>query len=315
MPDFRFTAAVIVAATLAMIFPQWFTAVGSFELKALIVPLMQLIMFGMGTTLGLKDFGQVVRAPRSVAIGLVCQFTIMPLVGFTLATMFAFPPEIAAGVILIGCVPSGLASNVMSYIAKANVALSVTITAIATLLAPLITPQLMQLLAGTLIEVNVGKMTKDILLIVIVPIGLGLLVNHVFRKQSAFIQRYMPLLSMSGIVLIIAIITAAGRDNLLLVGAALGVCVLLHNLLGYALGYTTARLLRMPERDCRAIAFEVGLQNGGLASGIAMTLGKVGTVGLAPALFGPIMNMTGSLLAGWWAKSGQPAPEAKIQVR
>jgi BASS family bile acid:Na+ symporter len=309
MPDFRFTAAVIVAATLAMIFPQWFISVGSFELKALIVPLMQLIMFGMGTTLGLKDFGQVVRAPRSVAVGLVCQFTIMPLVGLTLATAFAFPPEIAAGVILIGCVPSGLASNVMSYIAKANVALSVAITAIATLLAPLITPRLMQLLAGTLIEVNVGKMTKDILLIVIVPIGLGLLVNHVFRKQSAFIQRYMPLLSMSGIVLIIAIITAAGRDNLLLVGLALGLCVLLHNLLGYALGYTTARLLRMPERDCRAIAFEVGLQNGGLASGIAMTLGKVGTVGLAPALFGPIMNMTGSLLAGWWAKSEQPAPE------
>jgi BASS family bile acid:Na+ symporter len=293
---------VILAAALAMIFPQWFQSIGSFDLKSLIVPLLQIIMFGMGTTLGLKDFEQVVRTPRSVAIGLVCQFSIMPLLGYTLATAFEFPPEIAAGVILIGCSPSGLASNVMSYIAKANVALSVTITAVATLLAPVLTPQLMKLLAGTLIEVDAGKMTLDIIRIVIVPIGLGLAVHHLLRKQSTAIQRYMPLLSMAGIVLIIAIITAAGRESLLLVGGALVLCVLIHNLFGYALGYGAARLLRMQERDCRTIALEVGLQNGGLASGIAMMLGKVGTVGLAPALFGPIMNLTGSLLAGWWAK-------------
>lgn len=315
MPDLRFTGAVVLAATLAMIFPQWFQSIGSFDLKSLIVPLLQIIMFGMGTTLGLRDFGQVARAPRSVVIGLVCQFTIMPLLGYTLATAFDFPPEIAAGVILIGCSPSGLASNVMSYIAKANVALSVTITAVATLLAPVVTPQLMKLLAGTMIDVDAGKMTLDIVRIVIVPIALGLAVNHLLRRQSAVIQRYMPLLSMGGIVLIIAIITAAGRESLLVVGGALVLCVLAHNLFGYALGYGAARLLRMQERDCRTIALEVGLQNGGLASGIAMTLGKVGTVGLAPALFGPIMNLTGSLLAGWWARQERDSADRAVEPR
>jgi len=302
VPDFRFTAAVILAATLAMIYPQWFTTIGSFELKTLIVPLLQIIMFGMGTTLGLKDFELVARSPGNVAIGIACQYTIMPFVGYGLAVSFDFPPEIAAGVILIGCAPSGLASNVMSYIAKANVALSVTITTLATLIAPLVTPQLMKLLAGELIDVDAGQMTLDMLKIVIAPIALGLAVNHGFRRQSLALQRHMPKLSMAGIVLIIAIITAAGRDSLLQVGFALALCVLLHNVLGYFFGYCAARSLRMSERDSRTVALEVGMQNGGLASGIALTMGKIATVGLAPALFGPIMNVTGSLLAGWWAK-------------
>lgn len=303
--DYRFTLAVIIAATSAMVWPDVFTSLGGFELKALIVPLLQMIMFGMGTTLGLKDFHSVVRSPRSVGIGLLCQFSIMPLVGFALAVTSDFPPEIAAGIILVGSSPSGLASNVMAYIAKANVALSVTITAIATLLAPLVTPRLMQWLAGTLVEVDVARMTLDMLRIVIAPIAAGLLVNRLFRQQTARLQRYMPRLSMAGIVLIIAIITAAGRESLLQVGVALALCVLIHNLLGYLLGYVSARVLRLNEQDCRTIALEVGLQNGGLASGIALEMGKVATVGLAPALFGPIMNVTGSMLAGWWAKDSK----------
>src|SRR5690606_24344879 len=137
MKSYLYTLSIIVAATLAMIFPGPFTMLGGFPLKNLIVPLLMIIMFGMGTTMGLKDFEGVVKSPRSVIIGLLCQFTIMPLVGYMLATSFDFPPEVAAGVILVGCSPSGLASNVMSYIAKANVALSLTITAVATLLAPL----------------------------------------------------------------------------------------------------------------------------------------------------------------------------------
>jgi len=309
MLDLRFTFAVLVAATLAMTFPQWFTTIGSFELKTLIVPLLQLIMFGMGTTLGWKDFAPVFRRPGGVAIGLVCQFTIMPLLGFALARFFDFPPEIAAGVILIGCVPTGLASNVMAYIARANVALSVAITSVATLLAPLATPQLMKLLAGTLIEVNVWQMTFDMLKIVMAPVVLGLAVNRLFHRQSLIIQRIMPTVSMAGIVIIIAIITAAGRESLLAVGMTLMLCVLTHNLFGYALGYGAASLLRMNERDRRTIALEVGMQNGGLASGIAMTLGKVATVGLAPALFGPIMNVTGSVLASRWARRDPAARE------
>jgi BASS family bile acid:Na+ symporter len=308
MRSYLYTLSIIVAATMAMLFPGPFTSIGGYQLKNLIVPLLMIIMFGMGTTMGLKDFEGVVKSPRSVIIGLICQFSIMPLVGYTLATSFDFPPEVAAGVILVGCSPSGLASNVMSYIAKANVALSLTITAVATLLAPLLTPALMKWLAGTMVEVDFFKMMVDILKMIILPIGLGLVVNYIFRKQSVWLNRYMPLVSMIGIALIICIITAAGRQSLLTIGLALVACTLIHNLLGYALGYGMARVLRLPEQDCRTIALEVGLQNGGLASGLALQMGKVATVGLAPALFGPIMNITGSLLASFWGKDQVEVP-------
>ena len=311
MRSYLYTLSIIAAATLAMLFPGPFTSIGSFQLKNLIVPLLMIIMFGMGTTMGLKDFEGVIKSPRSVIIGLACQFTIMPLVGYTLATSFDFPPEVAAGVILVGCSPSGLASNVMSYIAKANVALSLTITAVATLLAPLLTPALMKWLAGTFVEVDFLKMMVDILKMIILPIGLGLGVNYIFRKQSVWLNRYMPLVSMIGIALIICIITAAGRESLLTIGVALVACTLIHNLLGYTLGYIMARLLRLPEQDCRTIALEVGLQNGGLASGLALQMGKVATVGLAPALFGPIMNITGSLLASFWGKDRVEVPSVE----
>lgn len=302
MKNYLYTLAIIMAATLAMFFPAYFTQIGDFQLKTLIVPLLQIIMFGMGTTMNPTDFEAVIKSPKSVAIGLICQFTIMPLLGFTLATGFGFEPEIAAGVILIGCSPSGLASNVMAYIAKANVALSLTITSLATLLAPLLTPLLMKILGGAFIEIDFFKMMVEILKIIILPIGVGLLVNRLFRNQTVFLNKYMPLVSMAGIALIICIITAAGRDSLLKVGGALVLCTLIHNLSGFALGYWGGRLFKLAEQDCRTVAIEVGLQNGGLASGIALQMGKVATVGLAPALFGPIMNVNGSLLASWWSK-------------
>jgi bile acid:Na+ symporter, BASS family len=314
MRSYLYTLSIVVAAGLALIFPEYFTQIGDFKLKGLIVPLLQIIMFGMGTTMGLKDFEAVVKSPKSVIIGLICHFTIMPIVGFTLANVFSFPPEIAAGVILVGCSPSGLASNVISYIAKANVALSITITACATLLAPVLTPALMKLLAGEFIEIEFFKMMIEILKIIILPIGVGLLVNKLFQKQIDTLNKYMPIVSMVGIALIICIITAAGRDSLLQVGMALVVCTLIHNLSGFLLGYWGGRILNLPEQDCRTVAIEVGLQNGGLASGIALQMGKVATVGLAPALFGPIMNITGSLLASWWSKKPtvqEPVPEVK----
>jgi bile acid:Na+ symporter, BASS family len=298
----KYTLSIIIAATAAMIFPQYFIAIGDFQCKSLIVPLLQIIMLGMGTTMSLKDFEAVSKSPRSVVIGLLCQFTIMPLLGFTLANIFDFPAEIAAGVILIGCSPSGLASNVMAYIAKANVALSLTITACATLLAPILTPALMKLLGGSFIEIDFIKMMIDILKIIILPIGLGLLINRLFKNQAAWLNRYMPVVSMVGIAGVICIVTAAGRDSLLTVGISLIICTLIHNIGGYVLGYYGAKLVKLPEQDCRTVAIEVGLQNGGLASGIALQMGKIATVGLAPALFGPIMNVTGSLLASWWNK-------------
>lgn len=297
---FTFGLWVLTAVSFAMCYPELMTTWGEFNTKALIIPLMQLIMFGMGTVMSIKDFSQVIKAPKAVFIGLVCQFTIMPLVGLSLVIAFGFPPEIAAGVILIGSSPSGLASNVMVYIAKANLALSVTLTTVATLLAPLITPLIMKWLAGEMIPIDVGTMMWGITKIVILPIIAGLAFNKLLHGKTKWLDDAMPKVSMIGIALIIAVITASGRDGLMEVGIALVFASLIHNCGGYVLGYWSCRLLKMDEKSCRTIALEVGLQNGGLASGIALQMGKVATVGLASAVFGPMMNMTGSMLASWW---------------
>jgi BASS family bile acid:Na+ symporter len=224
----------------------------------------------------------------------------MPLIGLFLATLSHFPPEIAAGIILIGCSPNGVASNVISYLAKANLALSITITAVSTMLAPFVTPVLMKVLAGSFIEINVMEMMWDIIKMVIVPIVLALVVNEFFSKKIKWLETVMPFISMFGIAFIIIIVTALGRDSLLQVGPALIVLMFLHNLSGYTLGYWSARLFRMSERDCRTIAIEVGMQNAGLAKGLANEMGKLATVGLAPMIFGPLMNITGSILASHW---------------
>jgi BASS family bile acid:Na+ symporter len=248
--------------------------------------------------------------PKGVLIGLACQFTIMPFLGWTIANIFPFAPEIAAGLILIGSCPSGLASNVMSYLAKANLALSITLTAVATIMAPIVTPFYMKVLAGELVDISYWKMFIDIVKVVILPIGVGLIFHHTLQSRFKVLDHIMPVISMAGIAVILVVIIAMGRDDLLEVGLLLVVAVFLHNMFGYFLGYWAARLLRMSEQDCRTIAIEVGMQNGGLASSIAAdTLRKAATVGLAPAIFGSLMNITGSTLALWWRS--KPLPEEK----
>lgn len=365
LKGYSYSLWIFAAVTVSMFFPQYFLSVGDFQFKKLIIPLLQIIMFGMGSQMALSDLTNVIKMPKGVIAGIICQYTIMPFLGITIATVFGFPPEIAAGVILIGSSPSGLASNVMSYIARANLALSITITAITTLISPFMTPMLMKLLAGELVEVNFWKMMLDIFNMVILPIVAGLIFNiaayrHtrgramilqllayfaiivlkniismnagemtgiiIIKKLAAdflwfailpalaavafrffakgdktLLDKGLAFVSMAGIAVIITIITAAGRDSLLDVGLLLIVACFIHNSFGYGLGYSVARfILRMPEKDCRTIAFEVGMQNGGLASGLALQMGKVATVGLAPAVFGPLMNITGSTLATWW---------------
>lgn len=295
-----FTVMILAVVSLAMYHPRYFQSIGDFKLSALIIPLLQVIMFGMGTELSIKDFANVIKMPRGIIIGVVGHYIIMPLVGFAVANLFNFPNEIAAGIILVGCCPSGLASNVMSYLARANLALSVSVTTISTLLAPFLTPLLMRLLGGSFVEIDFWGMVWDITKIVILPIGAGLVFHYLVRGKFGWLDKAMPLLSMAGIVFIITIITAAGRDNLLKVGALLIVATFIHNLSGYFLGYWSGRLLKFHERDCRTIALEVGMQNAGLASGLALAMGKLATAGLAPAIFGPVMNITGSSLASWW---------------
>ncbi|MGC9344937.1 MAG: bile acid:sodium symporter family protein [Bacteroidales bacterium] len=364
LKGFSYTVMIFAAVTVSMFYPSVFIKWGDFELKNTIVPLLQVIMFGMGSQMSFRDFAGVIKMPKGVLLGLVCQFTIMPVVGFTIATSFGFPPEIAAGIVLVGSSPSGLASNVMSFIAKANLALSVTLTAFATMLAPLITPSLMKLLAGQFVPIDFWSMMLSIINIVILPIVAGLTFNaiaygneskksivyqlivylliitgkdiilyqtseaslndafvqyikdiawflvlpvagaYLFKSlakgSKAYLDKALAFVSMAGIAIIITVITAAGRDSLLEIGFLLILACLLHNTTGYFLGYWICRLAKMDEKSCRTIALEVGMQNGGLASGIALEMGKVATIGLAPAVFGPMMNITGSSLATWW---------------
>jgi bile acid:Na+ symporter, BASS family len=371
LKGFSYTFWIFTAVTASMFYPQIFISVGGFQLKRLIVPLLQLIMFGMGSQMSFRDFTGVIKMPKGVFVGVFSHYMIMPLVGFFIAGIFKFPPEISAGIILIGCVPSGLASNVMSFLAKANLALAVTVGAISTLLSPLVTPLLMKWLGGQYIEVNFWSMMLDILNMIILPIVAGFIFNlflkgkenrrsvlfqllsfsviillttlvyakikdsglsgfalqflksmgwffllpmaggavlsRVVKGDNKYMEKGLSLISMVGIAMIVTIITASGRDSLLKVGALLVVTSLLHNITGYTLGYWLSWLVGMPEKDRRTIAFEVGMQNGGLASGLALQMGKVATVGLAPAIFGPLMNVTGSVLANYWR--GKPVKE------
>jgi bile acid:Na+ symporter, BASS family len=302
LKGYSYTVTIFAAVSLALYYPQYFSTWNGFKLSTLIKPLIMLIMFGMGTSMSLKDFTAVIKTPKGVILGVVSHFIIMPTLGFTLANISGLPLEVAAGLILIGCSPNGLASNVISYLAKANLALSVTITAISTLLAPFVTPFLMKLLAGAFVKIDPYKMMEEIFMMVIIPIAAGIIFNKLLHGRSKWVDKAMPLLSMFGIAFIITIITAAGRDNLISGALVLIPLVLIHNVFGYLLGYWSGRLFKMPERDCRTIAIEVGMQNGGLASALANQMGKAATMGLAPAVFGPLMNVTGSILASYWQK-------------
>lgn len=295
-----YTIWVATAVVVGLTFPQWFIGVGSFKFTELFTPILMLIMFGMGTTMSFHDFTGVFRMPVGVMVGLLCQFTIMPLLGYTVALGFGFPAEIAAGIVLVGVAPSGLASNVMCFIARANLPLSITVTAVASMLSPFLTPLLMKLLAGQLIEIDALKMLLNITKMVVVPLLGGLVFHHLVLVRHRWITRFMPMISITGIIAMALLTVAVGRDNLLKVGGLLMLACLVHNVSGYVLGYFAARLLRMNKQDARTIAIEVGMQNCGLVSGIAASLGKVSTVGLAAIIFGPIMNTTASILANWW---------------
>lgn len=303
LKGFSFTLWVIAAAAISMIYPSYITEVGGYKTENLIVPLIQLIMFGMGTAMGIKDFVGVIKMPKGVIIGLVLQFTIMPLLALSLTLLMSFPPEIAAGVILIGCVPCGVSSNILNFLSKGNLALSITLTSFATLLSPFVTPFLMQQLAGQFIPIDLPAMILAISKMIFLPLIAGIVFHRIFGKRSAWLNAAMPLIAMAANVIIIAVIVAAGRDSLLTIGLLLFLAAVIHNASGYLLGYWGGRLFKMNKRDSRTIAIEVGLQNGGMAAGIAYELGRAATMGLYPAIFGTWMDISGSFLANWWRKT------------
>jgi len=372
LKSFSYTIWILVAVAAAMFYPGAFHSIGGFELKHVIVPFVQLTMFGMGAHMTFNDFKGVVKMPKGVVIGVCCHFLVMPLVAYGLSHLFDFPAEISGGIILIGCVSSAMASNVMSYLAGANLALAVTTGAVSTMVSPFVTPFLMQWLGGQYVEVDVAHMMIDITNMIIIPVMAGFIFNLYYyrdtpKKQVAMqmisyaiiilltnivltwvthgtlvgflrstvtsfawfyvlpllaallFRRYRESVSrkqldsglsfaaMLGIVINTVVITASGRDNLLEVGGLLIVTCLLHNVAGLSLGYFLAKLFGLPEKDRRTIAFEVGMQNGGVATGLALQMGKVATVGLASAIFGPLQNVTGSALANWFKRKDRQA--------
>jgi BASS family bile acid:Na+ symporter len=302
-----FTSWILVGVCVGMAFspalirfPDEFGRFGGQETSIVFIPVLQLIMFAMGTTLSVADFTRVLRMPTGVVIGLACQFTLMPLIGYVLAYSFGLPAEIAAGLILVGSSPGGLASNVMVFIARANVALSVTMTACSTLAAPIVTPLLMRLLGGELVEIDVSAMMWSMTKIVLLPVLAGLVFHHVLFQRMRWLGSVMPIVSMAGILIMTVLTVAVGRDRLIEVGGLLIVACVLHSTAGFVLGYAACRLLRRDVQTCRTIALEVGLQNSGMAAGLAKELGKVATLGLVPIVFGPVMNVIASVLANWW---------------
>jgi BASS family bile acid:Na+ symporter len=366
LKSFAFTVWVFAFVAASMFYPAAFGTWFTFDLKHLIVPLIQIIMFGMGTTLSVKDFTRVIVMPWPVFIGILLQFTVMPIAGFSIAMLFGFEPEIAAGVILIGSCPGGVASNLMTYLASGNVALSVTMTSCSTLMSPVMTPFLMKTLAGKLVPINFIAMMLSILNMIIVPIVAGLIANRILygrhrlvnEKRSLvpisvgcivlgfcailiraemlgpltalhkgiiigflltgvvalaklivsvilkgpenWMDKALPIVSMAGICFIIGIITARSSEKLISVGILLITASILHNFIGYILGYWISKVIKLDESSCRTVAFEVGMQNGGMASGLAMEVLKSANAALAPAIFGPWMNISGSVLSTWW---------------
>lgn len=306
-----FTISILAVVTTALYYPNYFDEINGFRLATLITPLIQIIMFGMGSSMGLKDFIELSRRPKAVVIGVAAQFTIMPIIAFVLASIGRFPPEISAGIILLGTAPTSVTASLFCYLGKANVALAIAITAITTLLAPFLLPLLMKLFAGGFIEIHVLEMMWGMIQIVIIPIGAGLLFNHFLSGKAKWLDDAMPIVSMLGVAVIVAIIIASGRDSLLNIGFLLMLMVTLLNVLGYVCGYWVGRLFHLDVRDYRAIAISTGMQNAGLVSGIANVMGKIATVGLAPAVCGPIMGFTSSILASYWSNSTSELPDTE----
>ncbi|CNI76676.1 transporter%2C sodium/bile acid symporter family [Yersinia frederiksenii] len=367
--SYQFTLWIIAGFVAAMIYSKDLIIWGGFNIthKWIVFLVIQATMFSMGTKLTIKDFADVAKMPWAVFVGTFCHFLIMPLLGYALTQIFSFPPEVAVGIILIGSCSSGLSSTVMVYIANANLALAISVTAVSTLVATVMTPLWVNILAGSLIEVKLLSMVMDVIKIVMIPIGAAILHDYLktyagqqgrrvvqtiaagcavwllfmifggwdrlFETASVDTQMLavvanffaggiiwslfynwlttksdkvllaMPKISMMGIIFFTTTAAAAGRDNLMQVGILLCVAMLIHNCGGFLIGYCMSRwVFRLDIESSRTIAFEVGLQNGGMASGLAAAMGKLATVGLASAVMTPLGNVTGSLLANYWRR-------------
>ncbi len=285
---------VIAMAVLALLAPE---AV-SFIKTSYINPLLGIVMFGMGLTLKPRDFRIVFSHPKDVVVGAVAQFTIMPLLAWLLAKTFGLSPEFTVGVILVGTCPGGTSSNVMTYLSKGDVALSVGMTAVSTVLAPLMTPLLTYAYAGQTVDVDMAAMFLSIIQVVILPIALGFVINHFFARAAERAADFLPLVSTLAIVAIVGAVVGVNADRLMHCGMLVLGIVILHNVLGYALGYGAARLMKMDTTKCRAVSIEVGMQNSGLATSLATVHFAQYPLATVPgAVFSVWHNISGAVLA------------------
>lgn len=292
-----FALWVIVFAALALWQPELFV-----WLKAYIPWILGIIMLGMGMTMTVDDFKGVLQSPKAVLIGVVAQFVVMPGLAYVLCKLFNLPPEIAVGVILVGCCPGGTASNVITYMAKGNVALSVACTSVSTLLAPVLTPAIFYLLASQWLKIDAVSMFISILQVVLLPIVVGLILRTWFKRQVESYIQVMPLVSVIAIVAIVAAIIGGSKAAILQSGFLILAVVILHNGLGYLLGFTAARFFKLPYADSKAIAIEVGMQNSGLGVALAAVHFAASPITAVPsAIFSLWHNISGPALATYWA--------------
>jgi len=296
MLNFLFPFFVLLSVGIALIWPTMFVWVVPF-----IVPLLGIVMFGMGITLKPEDFKAVLKAPKIVFIGLIAQYVVMSGLAYGIVHLLHLPTEIAIGVILVGTCPGGTASNVITLLAKGDLALSVSLTACSTLLSPIITPALTMLLANQWLDINYIGMFLSILKIVIIPVILGMICNKIFAKHNNKMVKITPIISMIAIILIIGAVLAINAQRLLHIAAVTVVAVILHNVLGLTIGYYIGKAFGFDFKRCKTLSIEVGLQNSGLATSLSKTHFASTPEAMLPAAFFSVWhNISGALLASYW---------------
>jgi BASS family bile acid:Na+ symporter len=294
---------VLLTAVGALLCPAPLGAIDTWYIN----PFIGLIMFGMGLTLSAHDFRVVFSRPKDVVMGCLAQFTIMPLMAWLLSLLFSLPKELALGMILVGCCPGGTASNVITFLAKGDLALSVGMTATSTLLAPVLTPLLVWLLAGKSVDVDVVGMLLSILWVVILPIVAGLVVKRLWPRQTSMVTTYLPAVSSLTICAIVLIVIAANAQKLFTSGLIIILVVILHNICGLAVGYGIGRFIRLSSAKRRAISIEVGMQNSGLASSLATLHFAAYPMATIPgAIFSVWHNISGDIVARLYTRNDNP---------
>lgn len=304
-----FAVWVILTSVIAFMFPDPFLGLGGY-----ITILLGVVMFGMGLTLKAVDFKIIFTKPLPVLIGVCAQFIIMPLVAFVIAKLLNLPAELAAGLVLLGCVPGGTASNVMVYLAKGNVPLSIAMTSVSTLLAPIMTPLLLLMLAGQWMPVDAVAMFMSIVQVIIVPIVLGLAIKKFFPVAVEKSLTVLPLISVAAIITIVAAVVSGNSATIAASGLLIFTAVMLHNGFGLLLGYFSGKVLGQDEVNRRAIAIEVGMQNSGL--GVALATAHFGPLAALPSVLAAAWhNISGPILATYWSKKPAVKSEAETAVK